>query len=56
MVGPALIRFSVTQGGNGSIRVRDLLRHLFGLTEEQILEARVMKVASQVIEGEHGVH
>jgi hypothetical protein len=56
VVRPDLIRFSVIQGGNGSIRVRDLLRHLFSLTEQQILAARIMKVASQEIEGEHGVH
>jgi radical SAM-linked protein len=50
-LGSGRIRFTLTQSKNGSIRVRDLLMHIFDLSEEQILNARIMKVTSETIEG-----
>jgi len=39
------IRFAYTQGQNGNIRVRDLLMHIFGLSKEEILDARIVKIS-----------
>jgi len=39
------IRFTFTQGQNGNIRVRDLLMHLFDLSKEEILDARIVKIS-----------
>jgi len=38
------IRFAFTQGQNGTIRVRDLLMHIFELSKEEILDARIVKI------------
>jgi hypothetical protein len=45
------IRFSLNQGRNGNIRVRDLLMHIFDLPAEMVRNARIMKISSQPIEG-----
>lgn len=45
------IRLSLTQGGNGNIRVRDLLVHIFDLSREVILETRIVKISSESMEG-----
>ncbi|MFP3869569.1 MAG: TIGR03960 family B12-binding radical SAM protein [Syntrophobacteria bacterium] len=48
---PEKIRFTLLQGVNGTIRVRELLAHIFGLSKQQILKARIVKVACQPMEG-----
>jgi radical SAM-linked protein len=48
---PSRIRFSLTHGGNGNIRVRDLLVHIFDLSREVILETRIVKISSEPMEG-----
>jgi radical SAM-linked protein len=45
------IRITFTQGGNGKIRVRDLLMHIFDLPKERILDARIVKVSAKIMEG-----
>ena len=45
------IRLTITQGENGTIRVRDLLMHIFGLSKEAILDARIVKISSEAKEG-----
>jgi radical SAM family uncharacterized protein/radical SAM-linked protein len=40
------IRFSFTQGQEGNIRVRDLLMHIFELSKEEILDARIIKIST----------
>jgi radical SAM-linked protein len=44
---PDRIRFTLIQGENGNIRIRDLLAHLFEMTEEEIQEARIVKIGSK---------
>ena len=39
------IRFAFTQGQKGNIRVRDLLMHIFDLSKEEILDARIVKIS-----------
>ncbi|UCG20532.1 MAG: TIGR03960 family B12-binding radical SAM protein [Deltaproteobacteria bacterium] len=39
------IRFAFTQGQNVNIRVRDLLMHIFELSKEEILDARIVKIS-----------
>ena len=41
------IRFTFTQGRNDNIRVRDLLMHIFDLSKEEILDARIVKIAME---------
>ena len=45
------IRLTITQGENGTIRVRDLLMHIFGLSKEAILDTRIVKISSKGREG-----
>jgi hypothetical protein len=45
------IRLTITQGENGTIRVRDLLMHIFGLSKEEILDTRIVKISSEAREG-----
>jgi radical SAM family uncharacterized protein/radical SAM-linked protein len=45
------IRLEVTEGVDGHIRVRELLAHVFGLTTEQLLEARIVKLSSEAMKG-----
>ena len=47
------IRFTFTEGQDGNLRVRDLLMHIFELSKEEILDARVVKIS---MEGRHCVH
>jgi radical SAM-linked protein len=47
----ARIRVSLSQGENGSIRVRDLLAHIFEVSAEQVLGARIVKISSVPMEG-----
>ena len=47
------IRFTFTQGQDGNLRVRDLLMHIFELSKEEILAARIVKIS---MEGQHCVH
>jgi radical SAM-linked protein len=47
------IRFTFTQGQDGNLRVRDLLMHIFELSKEEILDARIVKIS---MEGQHCVH
>ena len=42
---PCTIRFTFTQGQEGNIRVRDLLMHIFELSKEEILDARIVKLS-----------
>jgi hypothetical protein len=44
-------RFSLIQGRDGNIRVRDLLMHVFKLSAERVRNSRVMKISSEPIEG-----
>jgi radical SAM family uncharacterized protein/radical SAM-linked protein len=39
------IRFTFTQGQKGNIRVRDLLMHIFELSKEEVLDARIVKIS-----------
>jgi radical SAM family uncharacterized protein/radical SAM-linked protein len=39
------IRFSFTQDQKGTIRVRDLLLHIFELSKEEVLDARIVKIS-----------
>jgi radical SAM family uncharacterized protein/radical SAM-linked protein len=41
------IRITFTQGRNDNIRVRDLLMHIFELSKEEILDARIVKMAME---------
>jgi len=41
------IRLAFTQGRNDNIRVRDLLMHIFDLSKEEILDARIVKIAME---------
>jgi radical SAM-linked protein len=41
------IRITFTQGRNDNIRVRDLLMHIFELSKEEILDARIVKMATE---------
>jgi radical SAM family uncharacterized protein/radical SAM-linked protein len=41
------IRFTFTQGQHGTIRVRDLLMHIFELSKEEILDARIVKISME---------
>jgi radical SAM family uncharacterized protein/radical SAM-linked protein len=41
------IRFTLTQGQKGTIRVRDLLMHIFELSKEEILDARIVKISDK---------
>jgi radical SAM-linked protein len=51
MLDPGRIRLTLTQGQNGNIRIRDLLAHIFDLSEEQILKARIVKMDTKPMEG-----
>jgi radical SAM-linked protein len=48
---PRRIRLTLTQDANGNIRIRDLLTHIFDLPEQKILDARIIKVSSELTEG-----
>jgi hypothetical protein len=48
---PRRIRLTFTQDAKGNIRVRDLLTHLFGLPEQKVLDARIIKISSEFTEG-----
>jgi hypothetical protein len=41
------IRLAFTQGRNDNIRVRDLLMHIFELSKEEILDARIVKISME---------
>jgi radical SAM-linked protein len=41
------IRFTFTQGQEGNIRVRDLLMHIFELSKEEVLDARIVKISME---------
>lgn len=45
------IRVTVTGGESVNIRIRDLLSHIFELSEERVLDARIMKISSEIKEG-----
>ena len=47
------IRFTFTQGQDANLRVRDLLMHIFELSKEEILDARIVKIST---EGRHCVY
>lgn len=42
---------TLEQTGGCTIRIRDLLAHLFGLSGDELLTARIVKVSSQELEG-----
>ena len=48
---PHRIRLTLIQDANGNIRIRDLLTHIFDLPEQKILDARIIKVSSELTEG-----
>jgi radical SAM family uncharacterized protein/radical SAM-linked protein len=48
---PHGIRLTLTQDAKGNIRIRDLLTHIFDLPEQKILDARIIKVSSELTEG-----
>jgi radical SAM-linked protein len=48
---PRRIRLTLAQEAKQNIRVRDLLTHLFDLPEQKILEARIIKISSELTEG-----
>ncbi len=43
------IRFSLIQGRNDHIRVRDLLIHIFGLSTDRVQDTRIMKTSAKPI-------
>jgi radical SAM-linked protein len=45
------IRVTLTEGESANIRIRDLLSHVFDLSEERVLDARIMKISSEIKEG-----
>jgi radical SAM-linked protein len=49
---PDRLRFAVEQTGGCTIRVRELLAHLFGISGEELLTARILKVSSKELEGQ----
>jgi len=48
---PHRIQLTLTQDANGNIRIRDLLTHIFDLPEQKVLDARIIKVSSELTEG-----
>jgi radical SAM-linked protein len=48
---PHRIRLTLTQDAKGNIRIRDLLTHIFDLPEQKVLDARIIKVSSELTEG-----
>jgi radical SAM-linked protein len=46
-LGPFTMRFTFTEGHQGNIRVRDLLMHIFELSKEEILDARIVKISME---------
>ncbi|HVO82978.1 MAG TPA: TIGR03960 family B12-binding radical SAM protein [Syntrophobacteria bacterium] len=51
-LGPDRLRCALEQTGACTIRVRELLAHLFGISGEELLAARILKVSSNEVEGE----
>jgi radical SAM family uncharacterized protein/radical SAM-linked protein len=51
-LGPDRLRFALEQAGGCTIRVRELLAHLFGISGEELLTARILKVSSKELEGQ----
>jgi radical SAM family uncharacterized protein/radical SAM-linked protein len=49
---PDRIRCALEQTAGCTIRIRDLLAHLFGISEEKLLTTRILKVSSQNSEGQ----
>jgi radical SAM family uncharacterized protein/radical SAM-linked protein len=45
------IRVTLTEGESANIRIRDLLSHVFDLSEERVLDARIMKISAETKEG-----
>jgi len=49
---PDRLRFALEQTGECTIRVRELLAHLFGISGEELLTARILKVSCKQVEGQ----
>jgi hypothetical protein len=49
---PDRLRCALEQTGECTIRVRELLAHLFGLAGEELLTTRILKVSTQDSEGQ----
>jgi radical SAM family uncharacterized protein/radical SAM-linked protein len=49
---PDRIRCTLEQTAGCTIRVRELLTHLFGISGEELLTARILKVSSKELEGQ----
>ena len=47
VLAPERIRFTLVQTEDGNIRVRDLLAHVFEMSEEEVREARIVKIGSK---------
>ena len=45
------IRVALLEGESGKIRIRDLLTHIFDMSEERVLAARITKISSEHKEG-----
>jgi radical SAM family uncharacterized protein/radical SAM-linked protein len=51
-LGPDRLRCALEQTGGCTIRIRELLAHLFGISGEELLAARILKVSSKELEGQ----
>jgi hypothetical protein len=49
---PDRLRCALEQTGGRTIRVRELLAHLFGISGEDLLTARILKISSKELEGQ----
>jgi hypothetical protein len=51
-LGPDRLRCALEQTGGCTIRIRELLAHLFGISGEELLTARILKISSKELEGQ----
>jgi hypothetical protein len=52
LLGPDRLRCILEQDPGCTVRIREALAHIFGLSAEDILTARITKVSSRNLEGE----
>jgi radical SAM-linked protein len=52
LLGPDRLRCILEQGPECTVRIREALAHIFGLSGEEVLAARITKVSSRNLEGE----
>jgi hypothetical protein len=52
LLAPDRLRCILEQTPGCAVRVREALAHIFGLSGEEVLTARIMKISSRNLEGE----